>query len=205
MTSIIIPAHNEEAGISQLLTAVLEGGAASELEIVVVCNGCTDRTADVARAFGETVLVVELTRPSKASALKRGDQLARTFPRIYVDSDVEIDAQSLRELVATLDAPGIEATAPERTLVRTGVSRPARWYYDLWEQLHEFAKASSGAASSPCPRPASIVSVACPRSCRTTWRSRRRSAPTSDASRRPRTCGSDPRPRGDRSSSAGCA
>jgi hypothetical protein len=135
MTSIVIPAHNEESGIARLLTAVLGTATDGELEVVVVCNGCTDRTAEVARSFGDAVVVAELTEPSKAAALKHGDRLATTFPRIYVDADVEVDAASLRALAATLDRPGIEATGPERILDRSGVSRPAQWYYDVWEQL----------------------------------------------------------------------
>lgn len=46
--SVIVPAHNEEQVIGRLLEQLLDdpdGG----LEIWVVCNGCTDRTADVAR------------------------------------------------------------------------------------------------------------------------------------------------------------
>ncbi|HEX7806392.1 MAG TPA: glycosyltransferase family 2 protein [Cellulomonas sp.] len=135
MTSIVIPAHNEAAGIARLLTAVLEKASDGEFEVVVVCNGCTDRTAEVARSFGDAVIVAELAEPSKAAALKHGDRLASTFPRIYVDADVEVDAASLRALAATLDRPGIEATGPVRILDRSGVSRPARWYYDVWEHL----------------------------------------------------------------------
>lgn len=53
VTDIIIPAHNEEAAIGQVLSAIPR-----ELvrEIVVCDNASTDNTAAVARAHGATVL-----------------------------------------------------------------------------------------------------------------------------------------------------
>jgi len=52
--SIVIPAYNEAAGISRLLSALLdqETHQARIVEIVVVASGCTDDTAQVARDFG---------------------------------------------------------------------------------------------------------------------------------------------------------
>jgi glycosyltransferase involved in cell wall biosynthesis len=52
--SIVVPAYNEAANIGRLLTALLgqETRTARIVEIVVVASGCTDDTADVARAFG---------------------------------------------------------------------------------------------------------------------------------------------------------
>jgi len=135
MTSIIIPAHNEEAGIARLLGGLVGDDARSDLEVVVVCNGCSDRTAEVARSFGPRVHVAELARPSKAAAVKHGDRLVTTFPRLYVDADIELTTRDVDALVATLSQPGIEAAAPRRILVRAGVSRLARAYYDVWEEL----------------------------------------------------------------------
>jgi glycosyltransferase involved in cell wall biosynthesis len=52
--SIVIPAYNEAATIRRLLTSLLEQETrvARVVEIVVVASGCTDETAEVARAFG---------------------------------------------------------------------------------------------------------------------------------------------------------
>ena len=48
--SVIIPAHNEESVIGRCLAAMLEGAQPGELEIIVVCNGCSDRTGEKATA-----------------------------------------------------------------------------------------------------------------------------------------------------------
>ena len=85
MTSVIIPAHNEDTVIGRLLQgltrAETEAQRADSLDIVVVCNGCSDRTAEIARAFGEPVHVIETEVASKSHALRLGDEAARSFPR----------------------------------------------------------------------------------------------------------------------------
>ncbi|MBR6967477.1 MAG: glycosyltransferase [Ruminococcus sp.] len=55
--SVIIPAHNEEKYIGKCLKAIKAAAKESRdsVEIVVVANRCTDRTADIARRFGAVV------------------------------------------------------------------------------------------------------------------------------------------------------
>ena len=54
------------------------------MQVVVVCNGCSDDTADRARALGAEVL--ELADAGKHLALNAGDAVARGFPRVYLDA-----------------------------------------------------------------------------------------------------------------------
>ena len=133
--SVIIPAHDEERTIGRLLSALLADAAPDEFEIIVVCNGCSDGTADVARGFGPAVQVVEVERPSKHWALIEGDRHATAFPRLYVDADVELDTAGARALVAALDGAGVRAVAPERDLVLDRSSRVVRSYYRVWGRL----------------------------------------------------------------------
>ena len=53
---IVIPAHNEETVIGRCLEVLLDGAAEGEFQVVVVPNGCSDRTADVARRYPVTVV-----------------------------------------------------------------------------------------------------------------------------------------------------
>ena len=48
--SVIVPAFNEERYLEPTLQSVLTQGV-SDLELIVVPNGCTDRTADVAGRY----------------------------------------------------------------------------------------------------------------------------------------------------------
>lgn len=132
MTSIIIPAHNEERVIGRLLDALV-GPATQSYDIVVVCNGCTDDTAAVARE--RPVRVIEIGEASKRLAIEAGDASADTFPRLYVDADIELTAESARRIVEVLEAGPYLAAAPERQVPRDGRGPWVRWYYDVWEQL----------------------------------------------------------------------
>jgi glycosyltransferase involved in cell wall biosynthesis len=131
--SVVIPAHNEGRSIARLLDA-LALVEAPNLDAVVVCNGCTDHTAEVARAI-PGVRVFELPQASKRAALAHGDLQACYPTRAYIDSDVVISRRDLLLLVAVLQDGSILAAAPARHLDRQGVSLVVRWYYDVWERL----------------------------------------------------------------------
>lgn len=134
LAAVVIPAHDEQHTIGRLLAA-LTTGPPGELDIVVVCNGCTDQTARVARRFGPDVRVIEIAEPSKRAALRRGDTETETFPRLYVDADVELGATDVRLLAAALGTDPVLAAAPRRELARAGVGLLAGWYHDVWERL----------------------------------------------------------------------
>ena len=139
--SIVIPAHNEERTIARLLTTL---GAAAGLEVIVVCNGCSDATVNISRGFAPDVSVIDLAEASKWLALRRGDEAATVPTRVYVDADVEISAPSIHRLLAAFDDPAILAAAPRRVIPREGVSTLVGWYYDVWEQLPQVAEGLFG-------------------------------------------------------------
>ncbi|MDQ1577463.1 MAG: hypothetical protein QOE21_150, partial [Microbacteriaceae bacterium] len=87
--SVIIPAHNEASVIERTLRPLADVANRGQLEVVVVCNGCTDETAELARNF-TGVTVVEIDEASKSLALNVGDEAATVWPRMYLDADVEI-------------------------------------------------------------------------------------------------------------------
>jgi hypothetical protein len=140
VTSIVIPAHNEGQVIGRLLDSLLAEAAEGEMDIVVVCNGCTDDTAQVAALRGSAVRVVESPTPAKHAALRLGDEHALGFPRLYVDADVVLATSDVRKLTAPLTirherTPAIMATAPERDLPLGGCAWRVRAYYRVWQQL----------------------------------------------------------------------
>jgi len=133
--SIIIPAHNEEAVIARGLAALTDGAAAGEQEVIVVCNGCTDGTADAARAFGNGVKVIETNVASKTHALNLGDRAASGFPRFFVDADVLITRDAVARIVAYMAEHDTLAAAPAARMDLSGCTRLVRWYYDVDLQL----------------------------------------------------------------------
>jgi exopolysaccharide biosynthesis WecB/TagA/CpsF family protein len=129
VTSVVIPAHNEEEVIGRCLTALVEGSAPGELEVLVVCNGCTDRTAAVAASFGEPVRVIECDSASKAAALNMGDDAASSFPRIYLDADIQLPLPGLRLLAGCLGGSGaLAGTVDYRIDLSKASSAVCRFY-----------------------------------------------------------------------------
>ncbi|MGV1009226.1 MAG: glycosyltransferase [Dermatophilaceae bacterium] len=133
--SVVIPAHDEERVIGRLLDGLQATGGPDEAEIVVVCNGCSDRTADVARAFAPQATVLELVAASKTAALNAGDRAASAFPRFYVDADVEVGFEALLTLAGVLREGSALAAAPRLRMDTSRSPWPVRAYYEVWAQL----------------------------------------------------------------------
>ena len=127
--SVLIPAHNEGAVIGRCLHQLFEGIDGSDLEVAVVCNGCHDDTAAVARASGYPVEVIELDEASKPAALRAGDRLLRTFPRLYLDADVVLRGPTARQVLQHLAQGGSVAARPRFRYDTTHATGIVRRYY----------------------------------------------------------------------------
>lgn len=71
--SIIIPCHNEEEGIAQVITAVPTERLRHlgfETEIIIVDNNCTDKTAEICKSF-DVRLICEYKK-GKGNAMRAG-------------------------------------------------------------------------------------------------------------------------------------
>jgi glycosyltransferase involved in cell wall biosynthesis len=135
--SVVIPAYNEAAHIGRLLHALTESpGAGPDIEVVVAPNGCVDNTAALARGYG--VRVVEVPVASKPAALNAGDAAATGFPRIYLDADIIVSPQLVRELGTALAEPGIHAAVPRIDIDLAGCSWPVRAFYAINARLPVF-------------------------------------------------------------------
>ncbi len=135
MISVIIPAYNEEKVIAATLKELIPGAENGELEVIVVCNGCFDNTADVVASFGTTIRCIETPEPSKTNALNLGDEVASGFPRIYQDADVVLSLDAVRELARVLQFGRFLAAAPRMRMDFKHASWPVRSYYEVWQQL----------------------------------------------------------------------
>lgn len=63
--TIIMPSHNGAGRIRKAIESVTSQ-AFSDYELIVVCDACTDNTADIARFYGATVLTVDAHRDGLA-------------------------------------------------------------------------------------------------------------------------------------------
>jgi glycosyltransferase involved in cell wall biosynthesis len=142
--SVVIPAHNEERVIGRCLSALTDTVAPGELELIVVCNGCTDRTADVARRHAPTATVVELEEPSKTSAIREGERHATAVPRLYLDADVMLPGSTAQALLSVLSA-GAVAARPPMQYDTSSSSALVRSYYRARTELPSLGRHAWGA------------------------------------------------------------
>ena len=91
--SFVIPAYNEEGYVGVCVQSILDHWAPDFLEIIVVNNASTDRTAEEARAFtgkGRDVRVVTEPRKGTNWARQRGLMEAQGELVAYLDADVRM-------------------------------------------------------------------------------------------------------------------
>ena len=100
--SIVIPAHNEEAYVGRLLTSVGQLDYPHDrMEVIVVQNGSTDRTAAVvAQAALPWFTVETLAEPGVSKAKNRGIELLAEASDwvIFLDADTSLGPTFLHEL-----------------------------------------------------------------------------------------------------------
>jgi glycosyltransferase involved in cell wall biosynthesis len=98
--SLILPAKNEAEGLRRTLPGIrdLLPGA----EVIVVNDGSTDATAEVAREFGATVLSSPYSMGNGAT-IKRGARAASGEILVFLDADGQHDAALIPRLLARLD------------------------------------------------------------------------------------------------------
>ena len=135
--TIVVPAHNEEAVIERSLRTLCNQVTTCVLDIMVVCNGCSDRTADIVRAHAAAdprIRLVEIAQGSKPAAIRAGFAAVSASAAFVavVDADVVLSTDAIEGLATALEGPLPLIAAPQIDVDLTGCSRAVRRYYAVW-------------------------------------------------------------------------
>lgn len=89
--TLIVPAYNEDQYIGPCIESVLTYAPPNLIEIIVVCNACTDRTAEVAARY-PGVRVIHENRKGTGYARQAGFEASSGDIVAYIDADARIAA-----------------------------------------------------------------------------------------------------------------
>ncbi|MEK6906956.1 MAG: glycosyltransferase [Nanoarchaeota archaeon] len=91
MISFIIPAYNEEKYIERTLLNIPK-----EFEKIVVCNGCTDQTYNIAKKYA---CVVNISERNVSKARNFGAVLAKNDFLVFLDADTRLSRNAINSLL----------------------------------------------------------------------------------------------------------
>jgi len=101
MISVIMAAYNEERSISALLAGMPTRLLGHDIEVLVVDDGSSDGTADIARSFGSDVIRFDDNR-GKGAAIRRGLESLHDSPCdaiVLMDADGQHDPAAIECLI----------------------------------------------------------------------------------------------------------
>jgi N-acetylglucosaminyltransferase len=108
--TVIVPAYNEEEGLSATLDALLRQTVPCD-EIIVVDDGSADRTAEIARRYGVTVLQPPANLGTKARAQNYALPYCRTELVLAVDADTVLSDDYVEQIKPAFADPKVTIAA----------------------------------------------------------------------------------------------
>ncbi|WP_165372772.1 glycosyltransferase family 2 protein [Pengzhenrongella frigida] len=142
--SVVVPAFQEEASIvpalERLLTVLEKSGRT--FEVIVVSDGSTDKTAQLARELDRAEVRVLEYSPNrgKGHALRHGFAETR-FPLVaFIDGDLDLDPVVIPDFLAMIDADQADVVIGSKLHPGSTVSYPmsrriASWGFRLATRL----------------------------------------------------------------------
>ena len=134
--SIVVPAHNESRRLSGTLPRMIEYASRLDesVEVIVVDDGSTDDTADIATSIGRacgfvTVLRNERNR-GKGTAVRRGMLAARLGHVLFTDVDLSTPIEEAAKLRAALTR-GADVAIGSRRLAESDIQARQPWLREV--------------------------------------------------------------------------
>jgi poly-beta-1,6-N-acetyl-D-glucosamine synthase len=106
--TVIVPAYNEAKSLAGTILS-LQQQTAPPREIIVIDDGSTDGTGEVARSLGVTVLRPPANTGSKAGAQNFALPYVETELVVAVDADTVLAPDAIERILAAMDDPAVVA------------------------------------------------------------------------------------------------
>ncbi len=127
---VVVPTRNEQDHLAATLSSVL---SVSGVQIVVVDGQSTDRTLEIAKAFGASVVC---TAPSRGLQLNVGAAQARGDLLLFLHADTLLPANYLAAIRCALCQPAVSAGAFSLAIDARGLApRLMEWSVNLRSRL----------------------------------------------------------------------
>lgn len=133
MPTVIIAAYNEAAVIGDTLHSLIDGCENGDYQILVICNGCSDRTEEVVQQDFSSVICISIEQASKAMAIRHAESLSPGFPRLYMDADIKLstnDAKILFDAGSEQKKPAL--IVPSSTVITERSQSSVKRFYKTW-------------------------------------------------------------------------
>jgi len=119
--TVILPAYNEEVSIGSMVISAKK----HTYNIIVIDDGSTDNTAEIARLAGANV-IKHSSNQGKGAALKTGFKAVRdTDIIVTMDSDGQHNAENIKKLVSPIENGAADLVNGSRYLNRKKSDTPA--------------------------------------------------------------------------------
>jgi cellulose synthase/poly-beta-1,6-N-acetylglucosamine synthase-like glycosyltransferase len=148
--TFVIAAYNEEGVIGGKIENVLSlDYPAEQLEVLVVSNGCTDRTNDIVRGYltDRRVRLIALEQPGKMQAVNEGVRQATGEIIVFSDADFFLDHHTLRLMARKFADPEVGGVSGAR---KPGITRKGdatgegEGMYVRWDKLQKILESRIG-------------------------------------------------------------
>jgi glycosyltransferase involved in cell wall biosynthesis len=130
--AVIVPALNEESRIDKCIVSI-QRQLPPPSTVVVVANGCNDRTAERAKKHGVTV--VETEKPGVSRARNLGAAVCTEQVLLFLDADSCLDEGVLAAVSRAVSAGAIGGSCGARPLEANKRARMFWRFYNRWSRF----------------------------------------------------------------------
>lgn len=105
MISVVIPAYNEEKNISKCLEALSRQSTSLNFEVILVDNGSTDKTVELAKKFNQKIdlKIISEKKKGRSPARKKGFDIAQGEIVLSTDADAIVPHNWVEEITSCFD------------------------------------------------------------------------------------------------------